>query len=60
VPLATHAVAEADWPTIYGIQPTGAVIVRPDGHIAWRGIRTDTHTDAPNQLRAALTTALAR
>jgi putative polyketide hydroxylase len=25
-----------EWPALYGIQPDGAVLVRPDGHVAWR------------------------
>ena len=29
----------------YGIEPTGAVLVRPDGFIAWRG--NDSHGDLP-------------
>jgi len=25
-----------EWPSLYGIEPDGAVLVRPDGHVAWR------------------------
>jgi putative polyketide hydroxylase len=25
-----------EWPALYGIEPDGAVLVRPDGHVAWR------------------------
>ena len=25
-----------EWITAYGIEPDGAVLVRPDGHVAWR------------------------
>jgi putative polyketide hydroxylase len=25
-----------EWPRLYGVQPDGAVLVRPDGHVAWR------------------------
>ncbi|MBX3503288.1 MAG: hypothetical protein KF889_27910 [Alphaproteobacteria bacterium] len=25
-----------DWHTIHGVQPDGAVLVRPDGYVAWR------------------------
>ncbi|HZU13005.1 MAG TPA: FAD-dependent monooxygenase [Chloroflexota bacterium] len=24
------------WPSLYGVGPEGAVLVRPDGHVAWR------------------------
>jgi putative polyketide hydroxylase len=33
-----------EWPSLYGIQPDGAVLVRPDGHVAWR---TQTLTGNP-------------
>jgi 2-polyprenyl-6-methoxyphenol hydroxylase-like FAD-dependent oxidoreductase len=29
-------ISEPEWPALYGIEPTGAVLVRPDGHVAWR------------------------
>lgn len=36
VPLRSHSISSPDWRTLYGIEPGGAVLVRPDGHIAWR------------------------
>jgi hypothetical protein len=27
---------DGDWQTLYGVGPDGAVLVRPDGHVAWR------------------------
>jgi hypothetical protein len=27
---------DGNWHTIYGVQPDGAVLVRPDGYVAWR------------------------
>jgi putative polyketide hydroxylase len=30
--------SETDLHSAYGISPTGAVLVRPDGHVAWRAI----------------------
>lgn len=30
------AVTSARWSEVYGLGPTGAVLVRPDGHVAWR------------------------
>ena len=28
--------SERDWCALYGIEDDGAVLVRPDGHVAWR------------------------
>ncbi|WP_459348962.1 aromatic-ring hydroxylase C-terminal domain-containing protein, partial [Asanoa ferruginea] len=36
VPLKTHVMTDPDWPTAYGTTPAGAVLVRADGHVAWR------------------------
>jgi 2-polyprenyl-6-methoxyphenol hydroxylase-like FAD-dependent oxidoreductase len=44
VPISAYTVgAEADvrdpegnWSEAYGVEPDGAVLVRPDGHVAWR------------------------
>jgi 2-polyprenyl-6-methoxyphenol hydroxylase-like FAD-dependent oxidoreductase len=33
---AELTVHSSDWTTMYGIESDGAVLVRPDGHIAWR------------------------
>ena len=33
---ADHAAAEAEWARAYGVSPRGAVLVRPDGFVAWR------------------------
>lgn len=30
---------------LYGISPQGAVLVRPDGHVAWRSLGTDADPD---------------
>jgi Aromatic-ring hydroxylase, C-terminal len=27
---------EAAWPELYGVSPAGAVLLRPDGPMAWR------------------------
>jgi putative polyketide hydroxylase len=29
---------DPQWPALYGIEPTGAVLVRPDRHVAWRAV----------------------
>ncbi|TMB90926.1 MAG: hypothetical protein E6J45_07780 [Chloroflexi bacterium] len=39
VPLRTRRLGmarHADWASVFGIGDTGAVLVRPDGHVAWR------------------------
>lgn len=49
VPLATRRFGQdvtdldGSWPRAYGVEPDGAVLVRPDGFIAWRatGARPD-------------------
>lgn len=45
------------WAKEYGIGPSGAVLIRPDGHVAWR---TQDAPASPDTLRAALDTVLAR
>jgi 2-polyprenyl-6-methoxyphenol hydroxylase-like FAD-dependent oxidoreductase len=35
-PLEYHELASARWRRLYGVGSTGAVLVRPDGHVAWR------------------------
>jgi hypothetical protein len=32
-----HRVTHPEFPAAYGISPAGAVLVRPDGFVAWRG-----------------------
>jgi len=47
IPFAAYTIGEfgnlldrsGSWHTAYGIGPDGAVLVRPDGHIAWRARR---------------------
>ena len=36
VPLRALIVDEPAWQTAYGVGPAGAMVVRPDGHVAWR------------------------
>ena len=45
---------DKDWTTLYGVSATGAVLIRPDGHIGWRC------RDAALNPRRELATALAR
>lgn len=34
--VSGFSVDNDDWLALYGLTPTGAVLVRPDGHVAWR------------------------
>jgi 2-polyprenyl-6-methoxyphenol hydroxylase-like FAD-dependent oxidoreductase len=36
MPMTCHIIHETAWPDLYGVTPSGAVLVRPDGHVAWR------------------------
>jgi tetracenomycin A2 monooxygenase-dioxygenase len=62
VPVVSHVIREPAWPDRYGVTATGAVLVRPDGHVAWR------HTGQPeasgptphDRLLAAVKTSAAR
>lgn len=44
LPLECHLIGgrgdladpEGRWPEVYGVEPDGAVLVRPDGHVGWR------------------------
>ncbi|MFC4998047.1 FAD-dependent monooxygenase [Dactylosporangium cerinum] len=54
VPVASHVMTDPGWPDLYGVAPDGAVLVRPDGHVAWRS-RTAS-SDPVADLRNALTT----
>lgn len=59
VPIESHVIREPEWPHLYGVTPAGAVLVRPDGHVAWRS-RTAPGAGEPTtrtQILAALTTS---
>ncbi|MFC6762586.1 hypothetical protein ACFQFQ_28385 [Sulfitobacter porphyrae] len=45
----------AAWLELYGLTRTGAVLIRPDGHVAWRSARAGD----PAELIAACLTAAA-
>jgi 2-polyprenyl-6-methoxyphenol hydroxylase-like FAD-dependent oxidoreductase len=67
IPLTAFTVgADADlsdptkeWATLYGTGPEGAVLVRPDGHVAWRcgEAAANPHRDLAAVLRRLLATA---
>jgi putative polyketide hydroxylase len=52
----TAALTSPTWAKEYGLAPRGAVLIRPDGHVAWR-VREDT--PSPETLATALATILA-
>jgi putative polyketide hydroxylase len=54
VPLHCHKIDEPAFLDRYGIRPGGIVIVRPDGHVAWRA------AELPDEPDKALHGALAR
>jgi putative polyketide hydroxylase len=68
VDLAAHVVGtgpdadlhdpEGRWAGTYGVGENGAVLIRPDGHVAWR--TTGAPDDAPGELAGALRACLGR
>lgn len=48
----------APFPEAYGIEPSGAVLIRPDGYVAWR--QKSASADAAQTLTRALTQVLCR
>jgi putative polyketide hydroxylase len=43
-------IGETAFPDAYGIPPSGAVLVRPDGFVAWRGESAQDLSDALSPL----------
>jgi 2-polyprenyl-6-methoxyphenol hydroxylase-like FAD-dependent oxidoreductase len=58
VPLSAHVIADPAWAARYGVGPDGAVLVRPDGYVAWR--RAQACRDMPGELHRAIGTVLRR
>lgn len=50
-----HVMEPAGWPAQYGVSPAGAVLVRPDGHVAWR---SDAEAADAQSAAAALVSAV--
>ena len=61
VPVTSQVIAEPEWPGCHGVTPGGAVLVRPDGHVAWRrsALPTAGEPSTETQVREALATAIA-
>ena len=65
-PLVAHVIGtdgeigdpDGHWHTAYGIDPDGAVLVRPDGYVAWRS--RSGASDPLAELRAAFDRLLGR
>ena len=55
VPLRWHAINDPAWMESYGVAPGGVVLVRPDGHVAWRV--ANAPRDVVGELRRALSIA---
>jgi putative polyketide hydroxylase len=45
IPLTVRAIDATAWYDLYGVEPGGAVLVRPDGYVAWRSIGPPTTSD---------------
>jgi 2-polyprenyl-6-methoxyphenol hydroxylase-like FAD-dependent oxidoreductase len=45
IPLAVHAINDTSWRHLYGLEPGGVVLVRPDGYVAWRSIGSSASPD---------------
>ncbi|MEU2242491.1 FAD-dependent monooxygenase [Streptomyces sp. NPDC018338] len=50
--------SDTDWAQVHGVTPDGAVLVRPDGFVAWRS--EEASADPGAALRQALTAILGR
>jgi hypothetical protein len=57
-PAGDFEVPEGNWAALYGVEAGGAVLVRPDGHVAWR-IR-GSETEPQKVMRRALATVIRR
>jgi 2-polyprenyl-6-methoxyphenol hydroxylase-like FAD-dependent oxidoreductase len=56
LPLRTLAIEDDSFASAYELERTGAVLVRPDGHVGWRS--REATRDASRTLRDALATIL--
>lgn len=56
-PIRAREIEHPEWPALYGIGPHGAVLVRPDGYVAFRA---EGPPGAPSELRDALSLVVGR
>lgn len=58
IPVNSRVVDDPGWPELYGVASSGAVLVRPDGHVAWRShaLPSAGTPTRQEQIFAALTT----
>ena len=49
---------ERSWPEVFGVEPNGAVLIRPDGYVMWR--RQTIASDAREELSDVLNQSLCR
>jgi putative polyketide hydroxylase len=57
IPMAAHVIHDSQWASLYGIGQDGAVLVRPDGYVAWR--RHQVSDDPERELERAVEMILA-
>jgi hypothetical protein len=57
-PIQFHVIDVPGWLDLYGLRPGGVVLVRPDGHVAWRSI--EAPKDPAGNLRIAISVATGR
>ena len=61
LPIRCVYLPAQEWTALYGVKPGGAVLVRPDGHVAWRA-QTAAESDraAQRELRSVVDRILCR
>ncbi len=57
-PAEDFDVVDGNWAELYGVEAGGAVLVRPDGHVAWRS--RGSGTEPQKVMRTALATVTRR